>query len=205
MTTWSRVGIGRVMPFILVGGRPAPFRLPRRPVQPALACPGGRLRAQSPAMSLLAIRDITRSFYGVQALAGVSFEVRAGTVTGLIGPNGAGKTTLFNVISGLLKPGAGTVEFDGRDITGWRPDRITAAGLVRTFQIARGFPRLSVRENLMLYAPDQPGERVLQALMRPAGAQRRERALSGEAAHIAELLALDAVLDQPAGNLSGGQ
>jgi len=156
-------------------------------------------------MSLLALRNVTRRFYGVQALAGVSFEVRAGTVTGLIGPNGAGKTTLFNVISGLLKPGAGTVEFDGRDITGWRPDRITAAGLVRTFQIARGFPRLSVRENLMLYAPDQPGERVLAALTRSAGARRRERSLSGEAAQIAELLALDAVLDQPAGNLSGGQ
>jgi ABC-type branched-subunit amino acid transport system ATPase component len=156
-------------------------------------------------MSLLAIRDITRSFYGVQALAGVSFEVRAGTVTGLIGPNGAGKTTLFNVISGLLKPGAGTVAFDGRDITGWRPDRISAAGLVRTFQIARGFPRLSVRENLMLYAPDQPGERALAALVRGGGAVRRERDLSAAAARIAELLALDAVLDQPAGTLSGGQ
>jgi len=156
-------------------------------------------------MDLLESRGITRSFYGVQALAGVDLTVRAGTITGLIGPNGAGKTTLFNVISGLLRPDAGSIRFDGRDITGWRPDRITAAGLVRTFQIARGFPRLSVRENLMLYAPGQPGERVLAALARPDGAVRRERAISDEAARVAERLALGAVLDQPADALSGGQ
>src|SRR5271154_2669422 len=98
MTTWSRVGIGRVMQRVLVGVRPAPFRPPRPPVQPAPACPRRRLRAQSPPMSLLAIRGITRSFYGVQALAGDSLEARAANLTGLIGPNGAVKTTLFNVV-----------------------------------------------------------------------------------------------------------
>ena len=156
-------------------------------------------------MDLLEIHGVARSFYGVQALAGVDLTVRAGTVTGLIGPNGAGKTTLFNVISGLLKPDAGTIRFDGRDITGWRPDRITAAGLVRTFQIARGFPRLSVRENLMLYAPEQPGEGVLAALARPSAALARERDVASEAARLAERLALAPVLDQPAAALSGGQ
>ncbi len=154
---------------------------------------------------LLSVTGIRRSFYGVAALAGVDLAVRAGTITGLIGPNGAGKTTLFNVISGLLAPDAGTVAFDDRDITGWRSDRITAAGLVRTFQIARGFPRLSVRENLMLYAPDQPGEGVGQALLRGGVARLRERALSAEAARLAERLALDRVLDAPAADLSGGQ
>jgi branched-chain amino acid transport system ATP-binding protein/neutral amino acid transport system ATP-binding protein len=156
-------------------------------------------------MDLLEIRGVARSFYGVQALAGVDLTVRAGTITGLIGPNGAGKTTLFNVISGLLKPDAGTIRFDGRDITGWRPDCITVAGLVRTFQIARGFPRLSVRENLMLYAPAQPGEGVLAALVRPSAALARERDVATEAARVAERLALAPVLDQPAAALSGGQ
>jgi branched-chain amino acid transport system ATP-binding protein/neutral amino acid transport system ATP-binding protein len=159
----------------------------------------------NPAMGLLSVTGIRRSFYGVVALAGVDLTVRAGTITGLIGPNGAGKTTLFNVISGLLAPDAGTIAFDGRDITGWRPDRITAAGLVRTFQIARGFPRLSVRENLMLYAPDQPGEGVGQALLRGGASAARERALSDAAARLAERLALDRVLDAPASELSGGQ
>ena len=156
-------------------------------------------------MALLSLTGIRRSFYGVAALAGVDLTVRAGTITGLIGPNGAGKTTLFNVISGLLMPDAGTVAFDGRDITGWRSHRITAAGLVRTFQIARGFPRLSVRENLMLYGPDQPGEGVAQALLRGRAARMRERALSIEAQRLAERLALDRVLDAPAADLSGGQ
>src|SRR4051812_4647939 len=84
-------------------------------------------------MALLRIGGLTRSFYGVQALKGLDLEVAAGTITGLIGPNGAGKTTAFNVISGLVPPDAGRISFDGRDITGWRPDRITGAGLVRTF------------------------------------------------------------------------
>jgi ABC-type branched-subunit amino acid transport system ATPase component len=156
-------------------------------------------------MALLSVTGIRRSFYGVAALAGVDLAVRAGTITGLIGPNGAGKTTLFNIVSGLLAPDAGTVAFNGTDITGWRPDRITAAGLVRTFQIARGFPRLSVRENLMLYAPDQPGEGVGAALLRGRASVAREHALAGEAARLAERLTLDAVLDAPAADLSGGQ
>ena len=100
---------------------------------------------------MLRIGNLHRHFYGVVALDGVNLEVRPGTITGLIGPNGAGKTTVFNCVSGLIPPHQGQVVFDGRDITGWPPHRITQAGLVRTFQIARGFPRLSVLENLMLY------------------------------------------------------
>src|SRR5207249_4912501 len=84
----------------------------------------------------------------VRALHGVDLVVEAGTITGLIGPNGAGKTTLFHCVSGLIPPEGGRVLFDGRDVTGWRADRVTQAGLVRTFQIARGFPRLTVLENL---------------------------------------------------------
>src|SRR5215472_17734221 len=117
-------------------------------------------------MPLLEIRDLTRSYYGVHALRGVNLSVKAGRVTGLIGPNGAGKTTLFNCISGVVPPDGGSVRFDGKVITSWRPDRITGAGLVRTFQIARGFPRLSVLENLMLYGTRQPGERLVHAMVR---------------------------------------
>jgi branched-chain amino acid transport system ATP-binding protein/neutral amino acid transport system ATP-binding protein len=107
---------------------------------------------------LLQVRGLARSYYGVHALRGVNLTVEAGSITGLIGPNGAGKTTLFNCISGLVPPDSGSVCFASHAITHWRPDRITAAGPVRTFQIARGFPRLSVVENLLLYGPDQPGE-----------------------------------------------
>src|SRR5215475_15995322 len=88
-------------------------------------------------MALLEVENVTRSFYGVHALRGVDLAVEPGRITGLIGPNGAGKTTLFNCISGLVPADAGRIVFDGHEITRWRPDRISAVGLVRTFQIGR--------------------------------------------------------------------
>ena len=157
------------------------------------------------AMAMLEITGLRRSFYGLAALNGVDLAVAPRSITGLIGPNGAGKTTLFNCISGLIPPHGGTVVFDGVDITGWRPDRIARRGLVRTFQIARGFPRLSVMENLLLYGADQPGERIIPALLRSPAAKRREEALRARARAIAARLNLGRVLDQPADALSGGQ
>jgi branched-chain amino acid transport system ATP-binding protein len=155
--------------------------------------------------SLLEVRGLTRSFYGVHALSGVDLRVEAHRITGLIGPNGAGKTTLFNCISGVVAPDAGTVLFDGQDITGWRPDRIAAVGLMRTFQIARGFPRLSVFENLLLYGERQPGERATEALLRRRPALRRESELVASAYAIATRFNLVRVLNDPAASLSGGQ
>ncbi len=156
-------------------------------------------------MSLLEVQGVSRAFYGVHALRGVDLRVEPHRITGLIGPNGAGKTTLFNCISGVVPPDAGAVRFDGRTITSWRPDQIAAAGLVRTFQIARGFPRLSVYENLLLFGDRQPGEGVMAALLRPASALSRERELVERAYRIAERLNLVRVLNDPASNLSGGQ
>lgn len=157
------------------------------------------------AAPLLEIRHLTRSFYGVHALEGVHLDVIAHRITGLIGPNGAGKTTLFNCISGVVPPSSGNVVFDGRDITGWRADRIANAGLVRTFQIARGFPRLTVYENLLLYGRAQPGERVHDALLRTNAARRREAELVQKAHAIADRLNLVRLLNAPASSLSGGQ
>ena len=154
---------------------------------------------------LLDVRDVTRSFYGVHALNGVHLKVEAQRITGLIGPNGAGKTTLFNCISGVVPPDAGCVLFAGRDITGWRPDQITNAGLVRTFQIARGFPRLSVYENLLLYGDRQPGEHILPALRRAEKSRRREAELIEAAYSVADRLKLAHLLNEPASSLSGGQ
>jgi ABC-type branched-subunit amino acid transport system ATPase component len=155
------------------------------------------------AAPLLSVRELTRSFYGVHALRGASFDVAPGTITALIGPNGAGKTTAFQCITGVVPPDGGTVRFDGADITGWRADRITRAGLTRTFQIARGISRLSVLDNLMLYAPAQPGEGLLKAL---TGAGRAaEEAARIEALEVARRLNLLRVANNAAGALSGGQ
>ena len=156
-------------------------------------------------MALLEIRGLTRSFYGIRALDGADLDVAPGTITGLIGPNGAGKTTLFNCVSGVVPPDGGRVRFDGRDITGARPEAVTGAGMVRTFQIARGFPRLTVLENLMLYGRDQPGEGFVQAIAGLGRSQAREAEIKARALAVAERLKLSAVIDNPATDLSGGQ
>ena len=156
-------------------------------------------------MALLEITGVKRNFYGVQALRGVDLAVEAGRITGLIGPNGAGKTTLFNCVTGLLPPDRGRIVFDGQEIAGLRPDQITGKGLVRTFQIARGLPRLSVLDNLLLYGAHQPGERMLTALLQLASARRREEALLARAMAIAQRLNLAPVTRNLASDLSGGQ
>jgi ABC-type branched-subunit amino acid transport system ATPase component len=153
----------------------------------------------------LAVAGLRRSFYGAAVLQGVDFAVAAGSITGLIGPNGAGKSTVFNVISGLVRPNGGTVWFAGRDVTALAPERLVAQGMVRTFQLARGFPKLSVFQHLMLYAPDQPGEHMAAALFGRCAARQREAAIAERAWGVARRLKLDHVADNPVGALSGGQ
>lgn len=154
---------------------------------------------------LLDATGLERSFYGVQALNRADLSVRAGTITGLIGPNGAGKTTIFNALSGVIPSEAGRILFDGTDITGWRPEQISRRGLVRTFQIARGFPKLTVLETLLLHGDDQPGEDVMTALFSPSRWRARERELVRRAVDVAAKLNLSHVLSNMSSDLSGGQ
>src|SRR5476649_1787695 len=104
---------------------------------------------------LLEVRHLSKHFGGVAALDDCSLSLAEGFVTGLIGPNGAGKTTLLNVISGLARPDAGTVHFDGHDVTALPTHRVASLRLVRTFQIARELSGLTVLENLLLAPPHQ--------------------------------------------------
>jgi branched-chain amino acid transport system ATP-binding protein len=105
----------------------------------------------------LETRDLSRRFGGLEALSDVSLSVEPGTVLGIIGPNGAGKSTLINLVTGHLKPTAGSVCVDGRDVTGQRPWVIARAGVARTFQIVKPFRELTVRDNVAIgamYGPD---------------------------------------------------
>ena len=99
---------------------------------------------------MLEIRTISKAFGGVQALELVEFAVNKGEIAGLIGANGAGKTTLFSVISGFHAPCSGNVCFKDEDITGWKPHDICRKGLVRTFQVVRPFPRMTVLKNVAI-------------------------------------------------------
>jgi branched-chain amino acid transport system ATP-binding protein len=100
--------------------------------------------------SPLVVRDLAKNFGALLAVDGVSLNVQSGHVHSLIGPNGAGKTTVFNCISGFLRPAAGLVLLNGRDVTGWPPHRLVGAGLSRTFQITQIFNDLTVIENVAL-------------------------------------------------------
>jgi branched-chain amino acid transport system ATP-binding protein len=104
--------------------------------------PGETLRASA----------VSRSFEGVHALRDVTLELRREEVVGLIGPNGAGKSTLVNVVTGFDRPTSGTIELEGRDVTGWNASRLGRHGLSRTFQQSHGFRSLSVRENVEVAA-----------------------------------------------------
>ena len=123
----------------------------RRPTAPAL---GTALPTRSGAglMALLEVRNLKRSFGGIEAVADVSFDVEEGSIHGLIGPNGSGKTTIFNVLSGYYAPSAGEIVFDGRSIGSRPPHEIVAVGIARTFQNLRLFHTLTVRENVQVAA-----------------------------------------------------
>lgn len=108
---------------------------------------------------LLAVQSVTKSFGGIKALNGVSFEVAPGEVVGLIGPNGAGKTTLFNVISGLIPPTSGDVRLAGQSITAKRPDEICSMGAVRTFQSASLLIGMTVWDNVHVASLFRPPDR----------------------------------------------
>lgn len=99
---------------------------------------------------LLKADGISKRFRGLKAVSDYSLQLEAGSILGLIGPNGAGKTTVFNMLTGILKPTTGRIFFNGRDITGLRPDRIASMGIARTFQNLRLFNGLSVLDNVLI-------------------------------------------------------
>ena len=101
-------------------------------------------------MAILEVRNLTKVFGGLTAVSDLSFDVEKGKIVSLIGPNGAGKTTAFSMITGLVKPTAGTVIFDGEDITGMDAHKVAAKGLVTTFQKTKVFPTLTVEEAIMV-------------------------------------------------------
>ncbi len=117
---------------------------------------------------MLSVRGVRRAFGGLQALDEVSLDLAAGEILGVIGPNGAGKSTLFGVIAGEVAPQAGRVTFGQRDITGWVPERIARAGLVKTFQTSRPFGSMSFEDNVAIGALSRGGS------MREARAIARE-------------------------------
>ncbi|MGH3272887.1 MAG: ATP-binding cassette domain-containing protein [Streptosporangiaceae bacterium] len=160
--------------------------------------------AARPDVVLQAI-DVAREFGGVHAVSGVSLSVRRGTLTGLIGPNGAGKSTLLALLAGTDRVSAGKILYQGRDITGVPAFRRARLGLVRTFQLASEYKRLTVMENLLSAAPGNRGDSFLGAVAGPRYWRPDETAAIDRAAGILAKFGLEPLADEYAGDLSGGQ
>jgi ABC-type branched-subunit amino acid transport system ATPase component/ABC-type branched-subunit amino acid transport system permease subunit len=179
------------------GSEPA-TRSPSEPATRSPSEPGDR-------KIVLEAVDVAREFGGVRAVAGVSFAVRRGTVTGLIGPNGAGKSTLLAMLAGTLPVSAGQVIYDGQDVTSLPAYRRARLGLVRTFQLASEFKRLTVMENLLSAVPGNRGDSFRGALAGPRYWRRDEAAAIARARELLERFGLDRHANSYAGDLSGGQ
>ena len=149
--------------------------------------------------------DLVKDFGGVHAVAGVSVEVRRGTLTGLIGPNGAGKSTLLGMLAGTIAVTSGQVIYEGTDVTGLPAYRRARLGLVRTFQLASEFKRLTVMENLLSAAPGNRGDTLVGALRGRRYWRRDEAAAIDRARALLDRFGLSSLADTYGGDLSGGQ
>src|SRR3712207_4154846 len=136
-------------------------------------------------------------FGGVTAVGGVSFAVGRRSICGLIGPNGAGKTTLFNCISGIYRPSAGRIAFDGRDITGAPRHRMAGMGIGRTFQNLALFRTLTVRDNVLAGAHSRGRSGFVAAAFRLSAARREEEAAEERLGPLLSMLDLSAVAEVP--------
>jgi branched-chain amino acid transport system ATP-binding protein len=154
---------------------------------------------------LLEASGVVCTFGGLRAVDGADIEVAQGEITALIGPNGAGKTTFFNVLTGFTRPRGGSVRFDGEEIAAWPSHRIARRGMVRTFQLTKALSAMPVLDNMLLAAPDQPGEHLINLIARPRRARTREREIRVEALSLLERFRLADHADAYAGTLSGGQ
>ena len=156
-------------------------------------------------MSMLSIRGVGKHFGGLQVLQDVNIEVPGGAIFALIGPNGAGKTTVFNLVTGLLRPSSGSIAFQGQDLAGIAPHKITRLGIARTFQNIRLFPDMTLLQNVMVgrhHLTSYSGVAALFALPSFREAERRSR---DRALELLSWVKLDHKAESTADNLSYGE
>jgi branched-chain amino acid transport system ATP-binding protein len=153
---------------------------------------------------LLAASGLSKRFGGVEALDRVSFSIRRGEIYGLIGPNGAGKTTLFNLLTGIYAPDSGGFVFDGRPLSGLKPNAVAARGIARTFQNIRLFANLSALENVMIGRHVRTRTGVIGAVMRHRAAREEEAAIERRALELLEFVGIAGRANDAAASLPYG-
>jgi branched-chain amino acid transport system ATP-binding protein len=158
-----------------------------------------------PSDALLLAVDVSKSFGGLHAVSEVTFWIPERGIVAMIGPNGAGKTTFFNMLTGLYKPTSGVITYRGREITGMRPDRITAAGVARTFQNIRLFGTMTALENVLVGEHARMKAGLFGSIVRTPGVKREEKLVREKARELLEYVGLPPrVHSQRAINLSYG-
>ncbi len=152
----------------------------------------------------LAVSAVSKHFGGVRAVESVTLSVRRGGLVSIIGPNGAGKTSLLNMISGFYRPDAGTIVFEGKDITGARPSQVAAMGIARTFQNIALFSGMTVLDNIMLGRHVRMKAGILSSLLYWGPAQKEEVAHRARVEELIEFLELEDLRKQPTSGLAYG-
>lgn len=155
-------------------------------------------------MSCVRLENVTLQFGGLMAVSDLSFEIPAKTIMSVIGPNGAGKTSVFNMITGFYQPTSGRILFDGVNIAGKKPSRITQMGMARTFQNLRLFPTLTVLENVMSGMHSKTRQGVLGALLRTPAQKREENRIRDVANECLEFVGISHYANRLAKNLPYG-
>ena len=156
-------------------------------------------------MTILETRHLTKLFGGLAAVNDVSIEVGEGEIISIIGPNGAGKTTLFNLLTRFLRPNLGEVYYKGKNVTRWPPYRIAREGMVRTFQLIRIFPKLTVLDNIMLGCLRLKGDNLLYAILKTKEIVNQFNQTKAWGLQILETIGLQEFAGQNANELSYGQ
>jgi ABC-type branched-subunit amino acid transport system ATPase component len=156
-------------------------------------------------MSILELRNITKSFDGIRALDGVSLGFEQGKITGLIGPNGAGKTTLFNLVCGFLRPDGGEIYYSGRSLLKLAPWQIARMGIGRLFQDVRVFDRMTVLDNVLAAFGAQAGENALLSVLARWKILKEEKLLVERARRLLDFVGLSDKAESMADDLSYGQ
>ena len=151
------------------------------------------------------MKGLSKAFGGIRAVSDCSIDLKDYAITGLIGPNGSGKTTLFNLITGLIPPDRGEIYFQGRRIDGRSPHEVAGCGVIRTFQLTRVFPKMTVLENMLLAPPNQRGEGLLNLWLSRKKMKEEETKNEQKALGLIEFVGLSHLKAQFAENLSYGQ
>jgi branched-chain amino acid transport system ATP-binding protein len=155
--------------------------------------------------TILEAAGISKAFGGLLAVSEVTFDIPTRSIVSMIGPNGAGKTTFFNMLTGLYAPTTGRITFNGKDITGARPDRITRQGIARTFQNIRLFRTMTALENVMVGEHSRMKAGLFGSIFRPPWVRNEEKAVREKAWETLRYVGLrENVIEQASANLSYG-